>query len=87
VEPPAGEPDVQPQWAIVANVVDERPFGPGGEETKRGALRSALLWRFTEQWIARFEGVAAELELQVGQLRTAELAPPEGKKERKRDRR
>lgn len=35
-EPSAGEPGVQPQWAIVANVVDERPFGPGGEETKRG---------------------------------------------------
>jgi hypothetical protein len=35
-ERPAGEPGVQPQWAIVANVVDERPSGPGGEETRRG---------------------------------------------------
>jgi hypothetical protein len=59
------------------------------EETKRGAVRSALLWRFTEQWIARVEGVAAELELQVGQLRTAELSEPvsAGKKDRKRGRR
>lgn len=28
-EPPA-------VWCIVANVVEERPYGPGGEETRRG---------------------------------------------------
>lgn len=28
--------EVQPIWCIVANVVDERPYGPGGHESRRG---------------------------------------------------
>ena len=29
-------PDAEPVWLITANVVEERPFGEGGAETKRG---------------------------------------------------
>ncbi|MFC7280163.1 hypothetical protein ACFQS1_39915 [Paractinoplanes rhizophilus] len=33
---PAVPADVQPIWCIVANVVDERPYGPGGLEQRSG---------------------------------------------------
>ncbi|MGC9666090.1 hypothetical protein ACNTMW_05970 [Planosporangium sp. 12N6] len=28
--------EVRPVWCIVANVVDERSYGPGGAERRRG---------------------------------------------------
>jgi hypothetical protein len=31
-----GAADAPPVWCIVANVVPQRPYGPGGAETKRG---------------------------------------------------
>jgi hypothetical protein len=35
--PPAGpEAEETPVWSMVANVIDERPFGPGGEERRQG---------------------------------------------------
>jgi hypothetical protein len=35
------EPEIQPVWAVAANVVLERKFGPGGEETRRGTKQFA----------------------------------------------
>src|SRR5690349_1300579 len=30
------EPPARPVWCIAANVVQQRPYGPGGEQTRRG---------------------------------------------------
>jgi hypothetical protein len=60
------------------------------EEAKRGKVAAALLWQFNEQWIARIEGLAAELDAHAGQLRQAEAAeqarPATPAKDRKRKR-
>jgi hypothetical protein len=34
LDPP--ETEVRPVWCVIANVVDERPYGPGGAELRRG---------------------------------------------------
>lgn len=50
------------------------------EEARRGRLASALLWSFTETWIARLETLAAELEAHAARYRLEEAplaaAPP-----------
>lgn len=40
----------------------------------RGSLRSAFFWQLTERWCSRVEGLAAQIESQIAELRTAELA-------------
>lgn len=38
-----------------------------------GAVRSAFLWSLTERWCSRVEALAAQVESELAQLRTAEL--------------
>jgi hypothetical protein len=38
-----------------------------------GAVRSAFLWALTERWCSRVEVLAAQVESELAQLRTAEL--------------
>ena len=30
------KPQIEPAWCVTANIVQERPYGPGGLETRRG---------------------------------------------------
>ncbi|MBC7813266.1 MAG: hypothetical protein H7175_19060 [Burkholderiales bacterium] len=32
-------PKIEPIWSIVANVIEERPYGQGGKETRRGTRK------------------------------------------------
>ena len=39
-----------------------------------GSIRSAFFWQLTERWCGRVEALAAQIETQLAELRTAELA-------------
>jgi len=65
-EPAAGV-DVQPVWCIVANIVRERPYGPGGGEQRRG-LR--LFAPGTKVYVPDgFAGMGYETVTVIGQTR------------------
>jgi hypothetical protein len=44
-------------WCIVANIVHERPYGPGGQEVRRGTKHFApgakvVILDFSGAWVA-----------------------------------
>src|SRR5689334_22675323 len=64
---PAVPADVQPIWYIVANVVDQRPYGPGGREQRDG-LR--LFRGGAKVYVADgYEGMGYETVTVIGHMR------------------
>ncbi|BCJ39463.1 hypothetical protein GCM10010168_62890 [Actinoplanes ianthinogenes] len=56
-----------PIWCIVANVVDERPYGPGGAERRRGLRRFAP---GAKVWVPDgFAGIGYETVTVIGRPR------------------
>ncbi|NJC74164.1 hypothetical protein HC031_31285 [Planosporangium thailandense] len=59
--------EVRPVWSIVANVVDERPYGPGGAERRRGLK---LFRPGAKVYVVDgFDGMGYETVTVVGQVR------------------
>lgn len=47
------EQNLKSQWVLVGNIVNERPYGPGGTETKHGTKHfspGAKVYCFPAQW-------------------------------------
>jgi hypothetical protein len=54
------QPSVEPVWCVVANIVPERPYGPGGAEKRRGTKHfrpGAKVYCFPALWGDGYEQI------------------------------
>lgn len=52
--------DLSPVWCVVGNVTDERPYGPGGQEWRRGTIHfapGAKVYCFPPLWGDGYEKI------------------------------